>query len=131
MKTEREYTKQDLEQCSKEYRSNFKMMCNAVGTPDHVIYVKEEHRLNKLDKRIRKNLGIYLSDPCPIHISKHCYECTGKYERSTRFTLKGKQRNKFVESFSHRGRVCRFKDVKKLTEIKDQDILEKRLDKKH
>ena len=89
------YTKADLEENSRLYQENFKKMCEAVGTPEHIEYVKREEKLHHKDVEIRKSLGIYMCNPCPTGTSKSCEECTGCYKnrflRYKKILKKGKK----------------------------------------
>jgi len=71
------FTFDDLKKVGREYESNFKLLSNAyeMGEVDrHKFYINEERRLNKLDIKIRKSLGVYVPDPCP-RVKVSCEDC--------------------------------------------------------
>jgi len=73
------YTQEDLERLQKEYNDNFELLLKHIDTPEHKHYSDEEKKLYKKEVEIRKQLGLYIKDPCQIRSHKFCYECTGYY----------------------------------------------------
>ena len=102
---EKIYTIADLARNSRKYEENFTKLERTVGLPEHKEYVRIENRLNRKDVEIRKALGIYAYDPCPLNTSgnQYCSSCTGYYKREK--NKRGKWRN----VMSERGKRCELK----------------------
>ena len=73
------YTIKDLVDTAKEYEKNFSNILNSIGTPKHRLFLYKELRLNLKDVAIRKELGIYVNNPCRLgdYFTKPCELCTG------------------------------------------------------
>jgi len=41
--------------------------------------IQKERRLHTEEVKLMKALGIYITNPCPLHSAKACYECKGHY----------------------------------------------------
>lgn len=79
------YTKNDLEQNSKQYEKLINKLCTVAATsynsPLHNKLLKEENRLHQKDLDIRRSLNICMSTICPILRPNSCDTCTGTFER--------------------------------------------------
>jgi hypothetical protein len=92
------YTKDDLLENSKMYSANFKKMSDAVGTPEHKKYAIIEEKLNAKDVLIRKSIGIWTTDPCPLIGGISCFACTGLWKRvNDTLSAGGKTRQKNIQ----------------------------------
>ena len=59
------------------YDDNFVLLEKSVGTAEHHQYVHKEDVLHKNGCRLRRKLGIFVQDNCPIKANKYCSQCTG------------------------------------------------------
>ena len=106
------YTFEDLTINKLEYRSNFEKLLKSVETSSHDHYSNEEKRLDKLDCKIRKSLGIFIPNPCPALSSIYCNDCTGYYKKTVKYNSKGWKttKNKICKNSKNAVR-CPLKDI--------------------
>lgn len=106
-KSRSKYTLRDLELLGEEYEKNYQKLVRTVNLPrsERMEYIRKERKLYRLDKIIRKELGVYVEDPCPIGSSKNCFECNGWFKRQATLTS-----NRFVSAKKGEGQYCDYKD---------------------
>ena len=72
---------EDIKKNGIAYEKNFELLIKAHDKGDkkaHNTYLKRERELENEGVKIRKALGVYVSDPCPLQFnSKTCENCTG------------------------------------------------------
>ena len=77
-----EATLENLKEVSRQYEVNFKLLVASVNTPSQTEYLKEEHRLNRLNIQLQSDLGIYIDDPCKLSSNgADCDKCSGWIKR--------------------------------------------------
>lgn len=101
------FTMYDLLMVKKHYKDNMKKMKATIGTPEQDKYVDEERRLNFLEIRVAKQLGMFVCDPCPIGADHYCRDCTGYFARSVRQPDKTHRKYNSVKRRT-RGRKCEY-----------------------
>ena len=100
----------DLKRVSRLYERNFKKIMKSVGTEKHRIYTKREEKLDKIDTNLRKELGMYISNPCPLtSTSIYCNACVGRFSYTQRKTPGGKVVKITVQDKN--GTKCKLKDI--------------------
>lgn len=78
---------------------------------EHRELIKIEQELNEYEIRLRKKLGIYTYDPCPVGSFRQCHECIGLIERTfLKFGKTGKRLFK-MSLVSSGGVKCKLKDL--------------------
>ncbi len=89
------YTLKHLIGVVRQYKDNMVPLIKTTGTEEHKKYVRIERRLCALDVMIRRQLGIFIPDPCPLTIrSKDCSLCSGYTKKIPNDNLS--TRKKFV-----------------------------------
>ena len=77
----RERLLRELEHNHELWEKNYEKLVATQKTPAQKKYVKLEEILTLREIRLRKELGLYANDPCPIpeHRAQDCSLCTGYY----------------------------------------------------
>lgn len=93
MRRKRQFTCADLEKVVSDYEENFKKIesCLSVGDDENCkTFIRIENELTRLDKKIRKSLGIWAEDPCRLvnRDEVYCAVCSGyMVETSTGYSM--------------------------------------------
>jgi hypothetical protein len=86
-----------------KYARNYDKMVATMGTPKHKVYCRIEDEYDCIEVGLRKHLGVYVYDPCPLkRQSVPCERCTGWYSKD--------DKGKYVSASAGNGVKCKLSD---------------------
>ena len=112
MKTRDKYpslprTKETLNKLSRIYAKNVDRMIYCKNDVRRIAAIKREKKLDQIDILLRKAMGVYVYNPCPLSKNSLCEKCTGYVVRKEVVNKKGKTLIKSFMSKIGEGRACR------------------------
>lgn len=99
-------TQETLDKLSRVYNKNFNRMMYCADDRLRTNAVKRENKLENMCVTLRKEMGIYTYDPCPLK-GKTCEKCTGYTKSKNTVNKKGKVKTKQYMASPEDGEKCR------------------------
>ena len=99
-------TQETLDKLSRVYKKNFNRMMYCAEDRLRTNAVKRENKLENMCVTLRKEMGIYIHDPCPLQ-GKTCEKCTGYTKSKKKVNKKGKVKTKQYMASPEDGEKCR------------------------